>query len=906
MLPLKIFRELSRNLKGAIHPEKGSEEKKEDAFTDDGVFDRDNIPSYVDPDKYENAGVKVFLEMCLWCRATTMGETFNNLVTGCIVLAGIIVGMQTYPGMNDDPVLSGFDFFVLLVFTLEFVLKTLGEGMAPWLYFFGREWKWNNFDAIILLFSWDFIPMSGGGMAKILRLFRLMRVAKLMRKIPQLQMIVMGLLGGLKSIFYILLLLFLVFYLYACFGLFYFKENDPFHFGTLPYALLTLFRACTLEDWTDVMYIGMYGCDEYDGGIYLPLEERDGHFMGRFYCENPRPMKWISIAYWVSFIVICSLVMLSLFIGTVTMSMSESMDQMKEDAEVAEREKKLKKAKQVISKTTMTRRNSDRKKMGMMGTEEIKKVSKAERERMRQLKMLETALVGSDMGNVADDDFEELQGKPLMIWYKKRSIEAYEIVESDWFNYFITGVIVLAGMLAGVATYETVQKNAGDVLDAIDWGILGIFVVEFALKVVAEEFEPWRVFRSSWNKFDFVVIVGCALPESMTGGFVNVLRLLRLLRVMKLVKALPQLQVIVTALIMGFQSITYIGIILFMFFYFFGIIGMLLFQENDPWHFGTLDRALLSLFRCSTLEDWTDVMYINIYGCDHYDGYPGECTDPNPNPGLAVMYFLVFIIIGALVLLTLFIGVVTTSMEEAQAKQERDRDIAERIEKLTQDGSLTPERLALFTQVFEKMDLDNDGILSLEELNVGLESTGKEIGEDTVKRMLSSLDSNDSGEVDMANFIETMNKIDTTLSKGTFPNSDHDALVSVAGFPGLFAREKGDKAGATLASTMATTLSSTMASTAAPEPKAKPSGVVIDDKGMPPLPSEPVRKLDDSPTDEFLKGVSQEAETMDDSRVHRFESGDSTIPRANSDTSLALQSPDASVASADISDSPRG
>uniref|UniRef100_A0A7S1XQD9 EF-hand domain-containing protein n=1 Tax=Phaeomonas parva TaxID=124430 RepID=A0A7S1XQD9_9STRA len=768
MLPLKIFRELSRNLKGAIHPEKGSEEKKEDAFTDDGVFDRDNIPSYVDPDKYENAGVKVFLEMCLWCRATTMGETFNNLVTGCIVLAGIIVGMQTYPGMNDDPVLSGFDFFVLLVFTLEFVLKTLGEGMAPWLYFFGREWKWNNFDAIILLFSWDFIPMSGGGMAKILRLFRLMRVAKLMRKIPQLQMIVMGLLGGLKSIFYILLLLFLVFYLYACFGLFYFKENDPFHFGTLPYALLTLFRACTLEDWTDVMYIGMYGCDEYDGGIYLPLEERDGHFMGRFYCENPRPMKWISIAYWVSFIVICSLVMLSLFIGTVTMSMSESMDQMKEDAEVAEREKKLKKAKQVISKTTMTRRNSDRKKMGMMGTEEIKKVSKAERERMRQLKMLETALVGSDMGNVADDDFEELQGKPLMIWYKKRSIEAYEIVESDWFNYFITGVIVLAGMLAGVATYETVQKNAGDVLDAIDWGILGIFVVEFALKVVAEEFEPWRVFRSSWNKFDFVVIVGCALPESMTGGFVNVLRLLRLLRVMKLVKALPQLQVIVTALIMGFQSITYIGIILFMFFYFFGIIGMLLFQENDPWHFGYLHWALLTLFRCATLEDWTDVMYINIFGCDQYldiYGHDGtrslpwyfDCTNPQKRPFFSVVFFLIFIVLGALVLLTLFVGVVTTSMEEATENMKVVQAVEKRVrEIMTKHKGMTPALVDVYRKAFSVLDLDGGGSVERDELEYGLKAIGKEVNKEDMDVLLSQVDEDDSGEIDFAEFLEFM------------------------------------------------------------------------------------------------------------------------------------------------------
>ena len=59
----------------------------------------------------------------------------------------------------------------------------------------------------------------------------------------------------------------------------------------------------------------------------------------------------------------------------------------------------------------------------------------------------------------------------------------------------------------------------------------------------------------------------------------------------------------------------FIAIILFIFFYVFAIIGMIMFKENDPWHFGTLHISLLTLFRCATLEDWTDVMYINMHGC---------------------------------------------------------------------------------------------------------------------------------------------------------------------------------------------------------------------------------------------------------------------------------------------------
>ena len=161
---------------------------------------------------------------------------------------------------------------------------------------------------------------------------------------------------------------------------------------------------------------------------------------------------------------------------------------------------------------------------------------------------------------------------------------------------------------------------------------------------------------------------------------ITMLRLLRLLRVLKLVKSLPQLQLIVDALVQGLASIGYIGVILVLVFYVFAILGMTLFRKNDPWHFGTLARAMLTLFRCSTLEDWTDVMYINMYGCKNYgyNDHPWECTNSQESWWLALIYFVVFTVLGSLVLLTLFIGVVCTSMAEAQDKQAIEKDVEDR------------------------------------------------------------------------------------------------------------------------------------------------------------------------------------------------------------------------------------
>jgi hypothetical protein len=44
--------------------------------------------------------------------------------------------------------------------------------------------------------------------------------------------------------------------------------------------------------------------------------------------------------------------------------------------------------------------------------------------------------------------------------------------------------------------------------------------------------------------------------------------------------------------------------------------GIQAFGINDPWHFGSLHEAMITLFRVATLDDWETIMRINVYGCD--------------------------------------------------------------------------------------------------------------------------------------------------------------------------------------------------------------------------------------------------------------------------------------------------
>lgn len=160
-----------------------------------------------------------------------------------------------------------------------------------------------------------------------------MRLMKLVKKVPQLQMIIMGLIGGLGSIGYILLLLFLVFYLFAIAGIYAFRDNDPWHYGDLPTALLSLFRASTLEDWSDIMYINIYGCINY---AHVYVEPKEYTLTNQIYwCLNDSGARnaALSSIYYLMFVVVSALVMLSLFVGAVTLSMTEAMEDMKKEDE---------------------------------------------------------------------------------------------------------------------------------------------------------------------------------------------------------------------------------------------------------------------------------------------------------------------------------------------------------------------------------------------------------------------------------------------------------------------------------------------------------------------------------------------------------------------------------------------
>lgn len=253
------------------------------------------------------------------------------------------------------------------------------------------------------------------------------------------------------------------------------------------------------------------------------------------------------------------------------------------------------------------------------------------------------------------------------------------LADSASFQRFVTAVILFAGVLVGMETYPDFHEKYLGPMHFLDQVVLGIFTLEIVVKVIAEGVRPWRFFKDPWNCFDFVVVAASFIPFG-GGQAIVVLRLVRLLRVLRLVRALPKLQLLVSALLKSIPSMGYVSVLLFLLFYVYGVAAVFLFGKNDPIHFGNLQISLLSLFRTVTLEDWTDLMYIQMHGCAGY-GYEGNealCTHSQAHPVLGAAFFVSFVLVGTMIILNLFIGVIMNGMNEAQAEAEHERKEAAR------------------------------------------------------------------------------------------------------------------------------------------------------------------------------------------------------------------------------------
>ena len=291
--------------------------------------------------------------------------------------------------------------------------------------------------------------------------------------------------------------------------------------------------------------------------------------------------------------------------------------------------------------------------------------------------------------------------------------------ESRQFQIFFIGVIILSGVVVGLESYPEISNEYGTILHSLDNIILGLFVFEICIKMVSFGSRVHEFFKDGWNVFDFIIVGVCFLP--FDGQSIIVLRLLRVLRIVRLVGTVPELKLIVNTLLKSIPSMGYIAALLFILFYIYACLGTFLFRGNDPIHFESLHLSLLSLFRVATLEDWTDIMYTAVYGCQSY-GYSDMehfCKGSEAFPFLGWFYFVSFVLLATFVFLNLFIGVIISNMEDIKEKEKlkldpslarlgrSESDVRELLKKIKKDVILLESHVSFLENV-EEQRIKND------------------------------------------------------------------------------------------------------------------------------------------------------------------------------------------------------
>ncbi|XRA99340.1 voltage-dependent calcium channel T type alpha-1H [Pycnococcus provasolii] len=249
-----------------------------------------------------------------------------------------------------------------------------------------------------------------------------------------------------------------------------------------------------------------------------------------------------------------------------------------------------------------------------------------------------------------------------------------KIVESDNFGNFITACILVNTLLMAM-DHHPMEKAFEDSIEYINLVLSIIFFVEFVLKHLGMSLtEYWS---NGFNAMDGV-IVGAWLAELALGGggasglqALRTLRLLRVLRSMKLLRQFKELRRLMVLVIRGFIALKDFFLLLALFLFIFSVLGMQIFGGTRPFaeatgmlarkNFNNIWISCYTVFELLTGANWFSVMWLGM-------DVMGEA---------GAIYFLLWIICGNFVLLTLFLAILITNFQSAKDEEEEEEEAAD-------------------------------------------------------------------------------------------------------------------------------------------------------------------------------------------------------------------------------------
>nr|XP_029489055.1 sodium channel protein type 2 subunit alpha-like isoform X1 [Oncorhynchus nerka] len=264
-------------------------------------------------------------------------QAFDIVIMILICLNMVTMMVETDDQENDiRKILYNINLVFIVMFTGECILKMIS--LRQYYFTIG----WNVFDFIVVILSIIGMFLSeviekylvSPTLFRVIRLARIGRILRLIKSAKGIRTLLFALMMSLPALFNIGLLLFLVMFIYAIFGMSNFayvkKESgidDMFNFETFGNSMICLFQITTSGGWdgllAPILNKGEPDCDsrkEHPGSTYKGGD-----------CGNPS----VAIIFFVSYIIICFLVVVNMYIAVILENFSvateESAEPLSED-----------------------------------------------------------------------------------------------------------------------------------------------------------------------------------------------------------------------------------------------------------------------------------------------------------------------------------------------------------------------------------------------------------------------------------------------------------------------------------------------------------------------------------------------------------------------------------------------
>jgi voltage-gated sodium channel len=181
----------------------------------------------------------------------------------------------------------------------------------------------------------------------------------------------------------------------------------------------------------------------------------------------------------------------------------------------------------------------------------------------------------------------------------------FNLKESQLFQYLVIGIIIFNAFTIGITTYElsTFTKN---IINLLDYFITIFFLVEILIRFIGEP-KKNEFFKNGWNIFDTLIVLISLIPIPNSSSYL-LLRLLRVFRVLRIISIIPELKLIIEALLGSVKRVFYVSLLLFIILYIYATIGSILFSNDIPQRWNDLGVSMITLFQVLTLSSWEQVM----------------------------------------------------------------------------------------------------------------------------------------------------------------------------------------------------------------------------------------------------------------------------------------------------------